>query len=61
METKDKSSLTERIKSSSRRLTTTLAAIALVGCASTQRQCQSCCAENNGADWIVLQYDYSGS
>ena len=61
MEELNKISLTDRIKRSSRRLTTTLAAIALAGCAGYQRDCQSCCAGMEGADWIVLQYDYSGT
>jgi hypothetical protein len=32
----------------------------LCGCASWQRDCQSCNASSFGSDWIVLQYGFDG-
>lgn len=36
-------------------------ALLLVGCAGTMRSCQSCEAENFGANWIVVQYKTDGN
>lgn len=32
----------------------------LVGCAGFDRNCSSSCAENLGADWVVVQYRFDG-
>ena len=41
-------------------VTGTLAALAIAGCAGTQRSCASSCASQLGADWLVVQYKYDG-
>jgi hypothetical protein len=35
--------------------------VVIAGCAGTQRGCAAACAENYGADWIVVQMDMNGS
>jgi hypothetical protein len=37
-----------------------MACLLLTGCAGFQRDCNSTCASNLGADWIVLQYGFDG-
>lgn len=37
-----------------------LLAFSFVGCAGMQRSCESNCAGQVGADWLVVQYDYDG-
>lgn len=43
-----------------RRVGRYLAAVLLIGCAGTQRECASCNAEEFGADWVVVQVDAFG-
>lgn len=53
---------TKNIEGSSLRkyVTGTLTALAIAGCAGTQRSCSSSCASELGADWLVVQYKYDG-
>ncbi len=34
--------------------------VLFAGCAGTARSCSSCSADNFGADWVVVQYDFQG-
>lgn len=41
--------------------TQTLPLVLLVGCAGLERDCAGCSAQEFGADWIVVQYNFGGA